>query len=150
MNAKKIVLLISLVCGLIALFLLGRIWQTNEKIGDYLPENDATATEVVEKQENITTGAIAKAKGLSSQNDQSFKDEASQFVLYLWSSDIDNYKYIRDRLFANEMLASALRSARDEGVIVDLERSFSVSAGWVGINVEATDQEIIEFLLGKQ
>ena len=154
MNTRKTWLAVFLACGLlacglVAIFLLDRAWQANESVGDSLQENDTTVTAVIEKQEGTTTGAIAKAKGLSGQNDQSLKDEASQFGLDLLPSEIHDYKYIRDRLFANEALASAIRTAKDEGVRVDLERKFSVNTGWVGVDVESTDQEIIKFLLGK-
>ena len=94
------------------------------------------------------SGAIAEAKAEEIVFDE-LKEEASQFGLYLLSSDEDEYRQIRDRLFANEELASALRAADDEGVYIILDREFRVRTGYVVINVEAIDQEIIEFLLGK-
>ena len=91
--------------------------------------------------------AEAKAKKLAFDE---LREEAARFGLRLWSSEKDKYNEIRDRLFANEELASALRAADDEGVAVFLERKFRVGKGYVEINVEAADQKIIEFLLGKQ
>ena len=94
------------------------------------------------------SGAIAEAKAVEIVFDE-LKEEAARFGLRLLSSEKDEYNEIRDRLFANEELASALRAADDEGVAVFLERKFRVGKGYVEINVDATDQEIIEFLLGK-
>ena len=154
MSRKKFFLLMSFLCGIIALFMIGKAWQINERgssLQEEEEENNTTITEdiVAEEQENTRMGAIAKVKGLSSQSDQALKEEASQFGLNLWPSNIDDYKYIKDRLYANKKLSSALRSASEQGVSVNLERKFFIGTNYVNINVESTDQEIIEFLLGK-
>jgi len=135
MNTKKVVPAILLVvCGLVTLFLLNGIWQANESVED-------------STREYPSSGAISEAIASEIAFDE-IKDEASQFGLRLWLSDVDDYKNLRDRLSANEALASALKTAKDQGVPIFLDTSFLVSNGFVSITVDATDQEIIEFLLG--
>lgn len=147
MNLRKGLLIVFLVCGLVSLSLFGGACGTNDRSKD-VPQKDNEKV-VTATNEYPTSSAIGKAKALQdrSQNLQSFKDEASQFGLHLWSSDEDEYKQVRDRLFANDKLASVLRTANDEGVFVYLKRRFYVGTGHVDIDVDATDQEIIEFLI---
>ena len=146
MSAKKFFLVMALVCGLIALLLLGKAWQANENVGDSLGKNDGTVTTT---EESTTSGAIAKAKETLSQ-DPSFillKKEARQFGLYLLPWEKKIYGQFRDRLFTNENLASALKTARQEGIIVVLEHKFQINTQTVDINIDASDEEIVEFLV---
>lgn len=76
--------------------------------------------------------------------------EAAQLfgsTLMLWEEN--EYKQIRNRFLANEQLASALKTPVREGVQITFGHNFLILANAVEINVDASDQEIIEFLLGK-
>ena len=52
------------------------------------------------------------------------------------------------RLEANSKLEKAFLLAKEANVSIFLTKYFQVSAGYVEVNVDATDQEIIDFLLG--
>lgn len=55
-----------------------------------------------------------------------------------------------DRMRWNSGLHDALRYAKTRGIDVYLDdREFNVGSGWVKVNVSATDDKIIEFLMGK-
>ena len=91
------------------------------------------------------SGAIARAKMLSER--KPFRDEAYQlFGLQLWSYQEDTYLQFRERLLANSQLNSALQNAKKEEVSVFLDNELEFGAGWVEINTDATDEEIIKFL----
>lgn len=105
---------------------------------------DATDDEIIK----FLKDSLPEVKANKTAFEQSVK-EASQFGLTLMLWEYDEYKQIRERLLSNERLASALKTSARNGVTVHLERKFSVRANNVDINVDATDEEIIEFLLGK-
>lgn len=164
LNRDQRIRILALVCVIILalLFFLPKItWQTAEDIKDSLQENQKTITEVIEVQENVeesvdevtvtqefpASGAIAKAGSLANQSSQALKDEAVQFgLLPLFSSEVEAYEQIRDRLFASDELASALRATYKEGVVIIPDRKWKILAGMVYVNVDTTDEEIIVFL----
>jgi len=104
----------------------------------------ATDDRIVEFLNNSMVEAKARRAELKSLN-----KEASQYGLYLWSHDTERYKQIQSRLSTNKDLASAFRLAAREKVIVYLDNKFSVNDGSVYVNIDATDEEIVAFLLGK-
>jgi len=137
MNLKQTIVatLFIFICGGLGAFALHKTWQANGTLATETPKP-------------LTSGAIMRAKGVTLDK---LRDEASQFgVSFLMTAEVDDYKYIRDRLFTNDKLASALRTAYDQGIMVYFTREFLRRAKRVHIDVEATDQEIIEFLLSKQ
>jgi hypothetical protein len=89
--------------------------------------------------------AVAKEKAIVLL---ALKKEAAQFGVALSSDSVGAYKQIRERLFTNEDLVSAIKTARKHSVYVSVGRFFIISERVVHINVDATDQEIIDFLLG--
>jgi len=91
------------------------------------------------------SSAIAKAK-----REDPISKEATKFGLRLRPQEHKQYKQIRDRLFTNDTLVSALKIARDKGVTVYLKKEFYIGMGWVDIDVNASDKEIIEFILGSK
>lgn len=105
---------------------------------------DATDEKIIEFLSSSV--AVAKAKWMELE---SLRKEASQYGIYIWSRDVERYKQMRTRLSSNKDLASALRAAAREEVMVYFDKEFLVTKGYVNINVDATDEEIIKFLLGK-
>ena len=105
---------------------------------------DATDEKIIEFLSSSV--AVAKAKWMELE---SLRKEASQYGIYIWSRDVERYKQMRTRLSSNKDLASALRAAAREEVVVYFDKEFLVTKGYVNINVDATDEEIIKFLLGK-
>lgn len=90
---------------------------------------------------------VAKAKWAERE---SFREEAFRYGIgILGSRDMERYQQMRVRLFSNMKLASALQMARRENITVFLEDEFSVGKNYVNIDVNATDEKIIKFLLGK-
>ena len=96
------------------------------------------------------TGAIVEAGSLE-ENYRLLKVEAAKLGLSLsfFDFDAEHYKQLRDRLLTNTELAAALKNAKNQKVMVFLDKKFSIGAGWVTINPSASDRDIIEFLLGK-
>jgi len=139
-------LLAGVMVGLMVLFMVTACGGTGSENVGQNPENLSPTTTTAEY---LVSGAIAEAKALETQDEdfQFFKKEASQFGLHLLSSDEDEYKQIRNRLLTNDELASALKIADTDDVIVQLKRKFLIGTGYVLINIEATDREIIEFLI---
>lgn len=90
--------------------------------------------------------AVAKAKTVSLHN---LRQEASQYGLYIRDSDREKYRQIKGRLSSNKNLASALQAAARAKVTIFLSNRFSVGQKWVEIDVSATDEKIIKFLLGE-
>lgn len=80
---------------------------------------------------------------------QTLKIEAQQFGLYLTRLEYREYKKIRERLLNNKKLVAAFKHAQRERVMIILATNFSVEKSLVRINVNATDEEIIKFLLGE-
>ena len=120
--------------------------QKSETPGNAQRENG----EVTATTEGYGEGsAIARAKA-SKDAWKNLAKEAAQFGIDpLMSWEEEEYKKIRMRLFANERLAAAMKMTRSEGVLIALGSDFVVNANIVHINVDASDEEIIAFLLGK-
>lgn len=89
---------------------------------------------------------VAKAKDVHFQK---LNREASKYGISLWSFDLERWEQVKGRLLSNEKLAFAFQAAKGAGVSVFLKNRFQVGRGWVDIDTSATDEEIIEFLLGK-
>lgn len=157
-------LLVSVMIGSIILLMVAACGGTGSQNASQRSENLPSATVSDDRSRNLPqkanetvtatdeyhpSGAIAKSRELKGRSSRLREEASSQFGLYLWPSDEDKYEQIRDRLFANEELASALRGAEREGVTVGLGREFHIGSAKVTIDVDATDQEIIEFLLGE-
>lgn len=62
--------------------------------------------------------------------------------------DYSDYLSFLLRLKNNPQLMEALRKAKDKEVIVHVSSHFSIGAGCVWIDKSASDEKIIEFLLG--
>lgn len=131
MNVEGMVLIFILMCGMGLMLLCNNSDTASTSIQDY-PESSA----------------IAKAKKQSSRDPQfvSLRKEASQFGLNLMFWEKDEYKQIRNRLFTNDQLASALKTVNQGGILIALNKEFWVHVGVVGIDVNATDNVIIKFL----
>ena len=147
MNAKKVAVIFILVSSVGLVFWLYNTRQAKENSDNSGQENSVTAS----TQDYPESSAISKAKERSGQNPQFVKlrQEASQFGLTLMSWEEDEYKQIRNRLLTNDQLASALKTVASEKVQVGLSHNFRIKANAVDINVDASDDEIIKFLLGK-
>lgn len=146
MSTKKLALTFVLVFIVSLMFLLYNSRQTNENSGNSEQKNgDTTAI-----KDYPASSAITKAKERSSRVQfVALRKEASQFGLILMSWEEDEYQQIRNRLLTNDQLATALRVAAREKIQVGLSHDFRIGANAVDINVDASDEEIIKFLLGK-
>ncbi len=90
---------------------------------------------------------LSKARADKTARD-TLRNEAYSFGITLMSWEEGEYKKIRHRLLANTQLASVFREASREGIMLELGHSFEVSGKRATINVDATDKEIVVFLLG--
>ena len=160
MNQGK--LLLGVIAGLVILLMIAACGdeEPQSQNASQGPENLPPATTTNEYQageetdknqtaEYHSSGAIAKSKELRGQSPrfQSLREEASQLGITLMSWEEDEYRQIRNRLLTNDALASALRTVTDEGILVSLRGDFQVKTRFVHINVGATDEEIINFLV---
>ena len=145
MNAKKVAVIFILVSSVGLVFWLYNTRQAKENSDNSGQENSVTAS----TQDYPESSAISKAKERSSQNPQFVKlrQEASQFGLTLMSWEKDEYKQIRSRLFSNNKLATTLRTVNQEGILIGLDNEFRVSTEVIYININATDDGIIKFLV---
>lgn len=146
MSTKKLALTFVLVFIVSLMFLLYNSRQTNENSGNSEQKNgDTTAI-----QDYSASSAITKAKERSSRVQfVVLRKEAFQFGLTLMLWEEDEYQQIRNRLLTNDQLATALKVAAREKIQVGLSHDFRIGANAVDINVDASDEEIIKFLLGK-
>ncbi len=90
-------------------------------------------------------GAITEAKN-QEERWQRLKSEAEQHGISLWSGDVDKYIQLRTRLQSNDCIAASFSAAKKAGVRILLGTNFFTGAGNVVIDVNASDQKIIEFL----
>ena len=158
MNVRKAVFISLLILGVGLIFSsLFNIRQVNKNSGDTEQKNvDALSTSQKNTDTSLTSvgdyptsSAINQAKefAIKHPNFLALRKEAAQFGLSLTTLDVEPYKIIRDRLFANGELAASLKIANQEGIIVILGNRFMVSINAIHINVGASDDEIIKFLV---
>src|SRR3989338_8720620 len=147
MRVKKAVVIFLVVFSVGLVFWLYNTRQVNETSDISGRKNADTPSTSV--RDYPGSSAITKAKELSSQNPRfvALRKEASQFGLTLMSWEENKYRSIRNRLFSNNKLATTLRAANQEGILVALDNKFQVNVGVVDININATDDEIITFLV---
>lgn len=94
-----------------------------------------------------TVSAIDLAK-MNSVNSEDIQKEVAPLGLRpLW--DVVGTKNVFDRAQKNPQLKEALMQAKSSGVTVFPYNYFEVGDGTVFIDCAASDQEIIDFLLGK-
>lgn len=95
---------------------------------------------------------IAKAKN---EDYGKAKQEAIQYGIVLWPEDVGEYKQFRKRLLSSKLsskkMASVFKLALDEKIYIYLDNKFEVGErrGWVRVDIYASDEEIIRFLLGE-
>lgn len=150
MNIMKVrVAVITLVVVLVLSYFLSQLYF-RQNLGD---NRELTAkgsqSQAGVTKEYLPNSAIAEAiaKAKTSVKESSYREEAQKlFGLYIFSYEINEYLVIRERLFKNSRLASAIKAAGRELSTVVLSREFGVGSGWVDINVNAPDEEIISFL----
>src|SRR3989344_3282902 len=149
MRVKKAVVIFLVVFSVGLVFWLYNTRQVNETFDISGRKNADTPSTSV--RDYPGSSAITKAKELSSQNPQfvELRKEAFQFGLTLMSWEEDTYKQIRNRLLTNDKLASALKTAASEKIQVGLSHDFRITDNAVDIDVDASDEEITKFLLGK-
>jgi hypothetical protein len=78
-----------------------------------------------------------------------FRKEALSYGISILS-ETELYLPIRYHLQKNPLLKQAFLTAKSSGVMIYLDREFKIGKGYVLIDATATDQEIINFLLGTQ
>lgn len=105
----------------------------------------AVDDEIVEFLNKSVPVAKAKKAGL-----EILKNEASQYGLTIFFlRDGEYYKQIRSLLIENRFLVSALQMAEKAGLTVYPSSKFEIQSNYLEININATDEEIIKFLLGE-
>ncbi len=64
-------------------------------------------------------------------------------------SNLERSANLLKRAMANPNLGEALKEAKKSGLAIYSENEFRISANHIDININASDQEIIGFILGK-
>jgi len=54
------------------------------------------------------------------------------------------------RALENKNLGDALKQAKEQKILIFAGNKFDIGTGWVEVNINAFDQEIIDFILGKK
>lgn len=94
-------------------------------------------------------GAIAQAKALYVENSSDRELVDKYYLLFI--TEAQTRKDLLNRIRRNKKLANALQHAKEQGVMVvfsSFYNDFRISSGSVDIPPEASDEEIITFLLG--
>lgn len=111
----------------------------------------AVAIDINASDEEIVrflTDSVPVAKARKAEFEE-LKKESTQYGMTLFlPSDGEYYKKIRSRLAESKDLVRALKIAAEQDVLVYPNNRFSIGANYLHIDVNATDEEIIKFLLG--
>ncbi|MEK7648694.1 MAG: hypothetical protein AAB400_02115 [Patescibacteria group bacterium] len=90
-----------------------------------------------------TTGILHK-----NRNEEYLVDEAERlYSMYLMRSEVEMYKKFRIRLFANEKLAGMFKKCAQARTPLGLADSFRVYVTTLSVDVKASDEAIIAFLV---
>ena len=114
-------------------------------------EDSPTSNSVSEDSQTVQSGsAIEIAKERRDTKRECIREAKRYGIDVLLSSEAEAYILIRDRLRSNQRLADAAMLARKNGINVIPGKKFWIGgSGGVWIDVRASDEEIIEFLIGK-
>lgn len=77
-----------------------------------------------------------------------YTKEAAQFNIRFSFAERDLYTQIRNSIFENQAFQLALKEAKVENIPICLSNKFKIFRNRIEIDVSATPQEIINFLLG--
>ncbi|PIR41832.1 MAG: hypothetical protein COV30_01415 [Candidatus Yanofskybacteria bacterium CG10_big_fil_rev_8_21_14_0_10_37_15] len=107
------------------------------------------------KDSAIATAIMAKKGGQISSSERFYKrrnkEEARQYGLAIdFYMAEECYEKIRGRLAEDKKFVSALKTARKAGVLVIPGYVFEIRNNFLLINVDASNEEIIEFLIGSK
>lgn len=104
----------------------------------------ATDSEIIE----FLNKSVPVAKEIQA-NFNRIKTEAIGHGLTLFFlGDVEYYQSIKDRLVTNQRLASAIKNAAKSGVFVCPGKYFYIGLNFVQIDINASDEKIIRFLVG--
>ena len=109
---------------------------------------DEAAGNVYSADSLLPTSAIYIAK-LGGESFKALRNEARSYSIIIGRYGLERYGYMRVRLDNNPLLKQVFLTSKSSKVYIFLNTRFSIGAGFVDINVNATDQEIIDFLLGE-
>lgn len=108
-------------------------------------KDDATGSNTTDKK----MSAIAQAER-NQANYTDLREDAQQFGILLKTKQRDEYSLIKSRLLSNDKLMASFNAAKVNDISIFLYDEFYVGSGWIWINVNASDQEIIDFLVGTE
>lgn len=137
-RTKKIFIISSIVISSILIFNAIRLWTAGESRSKDL--SSAPANTITIKPSK----AILMAKTRREEKEQ-LEQEAARFGILFLSEDSKVISMLA-RINANPKLAKTLKEVKRNNIDVFVENSFSIQPGYVCIDENASDEEIIRFL----
>lgn len=137
---KKPEFIIVLVVGMVILMMFGFLIYKH-----YTPKT-TVASDVVSENK---TSAVDMAAHLEQEWNET-KTIGNHLGVKMWSMTYkEEFTTIIKRAHANPKLLEAFMHAKRNGVTIYALNNFGVGSGWVDIDVRASDEEIIKFLMGE-
>lgn len=113
-----------------------------------MPKNPVLQTTIVPENPENKKSAVE----IAINNEKEFKkieEVAKKMGMFCSANRANNCATLIKRADENPRLFNALAHAKKHNVNIFPENKFYIGNGWVDINIHASDEDIIKFLLGE-